>query len=238
MRCFIVAIFIFLIHISFAQQSEFQLWTETGVKYNINKKCDLTLDWTNRFNSYGLTTSFPQLSIRYKLSKWLKSSIDYRWILSKEVNGNFSSGNRVNANLQMNHKFERFDLGFRARYQYSFNRFVNVDYDPEFDVAYRFRPSISYDLNNSIFSPNASVEFFFTPENGPLGNRFTRIRYQIGLDLETKLPLDLGVAYMYDNKINLPNALDRHVLNLSATYVFKGKESKKKKGKVKNARDL
>ena len=223
-----------------AQQSVFQLWTETGFKHKLNKKVDLTVEWTNRFDAYGLTTSFPQVSAKYKVLSWLKTSLDYRWILSKENNGNFSSGNRVNANVQLNHKFERIDVGFRARYQYSFNRFVSSNYDPEFDVAYRFRPSISYDLNNSILAPNASIEFFYTPENGPLGNRFTRIRYQIGVDFETKLPLDLGIAYLYDNKVNLPNAVDRHVLNLSATYLIKGKDSKKKTGKEnsKNPRDL
>jgi hypothetical protein len=240
MRWLVASIFTLLLQLSFAQNSVFQLWTETGFKYKFNKELDFTAEWTNRFDAYGLTTSFPQVSAKYKVLSWLKTSLDYRWILSKENNGNFSSGNRVNANVILNHKNERFDLGFRARYQYSFNRFVSSSYDPEFDVAYRFRPSISYDLNNSIFVPNASIEFFYTPENGPLGNRFTRIRYQIGVDFETKFPLDFGIAYLYDNKVNWPNAVDRHVLNLSATYLIKGKGSKKKssKGNSRNPRDL
>ncbi len=238
MKYLIASLFALLVQYSFTQNSAFQFWTETGFKYKFNKELDFTAEWTNRFDAYGLTTSFPQVSAKYKVLSWLKTSLDYRWILSKENNGNLSSGNRVNANVQLNHKFERIDVGFRARYQYSFNRFVSSNYDPEFDVAYRFRPSISYDLNNSILAPNASIEFFYTPENAPLGNRFTRIRYQIGIDFDTKLPFDFGIAYLYDNKINLPEAVDRHVLNLSATYLIKGKDSKKKKGKGKNPRDL
>lgn len=238
MKFLIASIFIIIFQFSFAQNSVFQLWTETGIKYKLNKKVDLTVDWTNRIDGYGLNTSFPQASVRYKLIDWFKVSLDYRWIISKEKNGNFSSGNRVNANIQLNKKIERFDVGFRARYQYSFNRFASSSYDPEFDAAYRFRPSVSYDLNNSILVPNASVEFFYTPENSPLGNRFTRIRYQIGVDFETKLPFDFSVAYLYDNKINLPEAIDRHVLNLSATYLIKSKKSKKEKWKGKNPRDL
>ena len=240
MRYLFASIFAILFQTSYSQNSVFQFWTETGIKYKLNKNIDFTVDWTNRFDSYGLNTSFPQASVRYKVSSWLKTSLDYRWILSKENNGNFSSGNRINAIVQVNKKVERLDVGFRARYQYSFNRFVSSSYDPEFDMAYRFRPSISYDINSSIFVPNASIEFFYTPENGPLGNRFTRIRYQIGVDFETKLPLDFGISYLYDHKINLPNAIDRHVFNLSATYLIKGKESKKKKekGNTKNPRDL
>ncbi|MBM3184754.1 MAG: DUF2490 domain-containing protein [Bacteroidetes bacterium] len=240
MRFSIASIFTLLLQLSIAQNSVFQLWTETGFKHKLNKKVDLTVEWTNRFDGFGLNTSFPQASVRYKFLDWLKGSLDYRLIISKEKNGNFSSGNRVNANIQLNKKLDRFDVGFRARYQYSFNRFVTSSYDPEFDVAYRFRPSISYDIKNSIFIPNASAEFFYSPENAPLGNQFTRIRYQIGVDFETKLPLDIGIAYLYDNKINLPNAIDRHVLNLSATYLINGKDNKKKKEKenTKNPRDL
>ncbi len=240
MKYFIASIFAFLFQYSFCQNSAFQLWTETGLKYKFNKEFDVTAEWTNRFDAYGLTTSFPQVSAKYRVLSWLKTSLDYRWILSRENNGNFSSGNRVNANVVLNHKHERFDFSFRARYQYSFNRFVSSSYDPEFDLAYRFRPAISYDFDNSIFAPNASLEFFYTPENGPLGDRFTRIRYQIGVDFETKLPFDFGIAYLFDNKVNLPNAIDRHVLNLSATYLVKGKDSKKKteKGNSKNPRDL
>lgn len=238
MRFTVASIFTIFLQISSAQNSVFQFWTETGFKHKLNKKVDLTVDWTNRFDGYGINTSFPQVSARYKVLDWLKASLDYRWIISKEKNGNFSSGNRINANIQLNKKMERFDVGFRARYQYSFNRFVSSSYDPEFDVAYRFRPSVSYDINNSFLVPNVSVEFFYSPENAPLGNRITRIRYQVGVDFETKLPVDFGIAYLYDDKVNLPNATDRHVLNISATYLIKGKKSKKKKGSGKNPRDL
>ncbi|MFM7473242.1 MAG: DUF2490 domain-containing protein, partial [Crocinitomicaceae bacterium] len=182
---------------------------------------------------------FPQASIRYKLNEWFKTSFDYGCILAKQENGYFNGGNRINLNVQGNYEVKRLTIGLRARYQYSFDRLIVANYDPEFDIAYRLKPSFSYDIDNSIITPNASAEYFYSPENAPLGNQFTRIRYQIGVDFETKLPLDLGIAYLYDDKINLPNAIDRHVLNLSATYLVKNnKSTKKQKGRVINARDL
>ncbi|MFM7467554.1 MAG: DUF2490 domain-containing protein [Crocinitomicaceae bacterium] len=239
MRIHLFFIFFAFVFIGSAQPSTFQLWTETGAKFKLNKKLDFTGDWTNRIDEYGLNTSFPQASIRYKLNEWFKTSFDYRWILSKQENGYFNSGNRINLNVQGNYEVKRLTIGLRARYQYSFDRLIVANYDPEFDIAYRLKPSFSYDIDNSIITPNASAEYFYSPENAPLGNQFTRIRYQIGVDFETKLPLDLGIAYLYDDKINLPNAVDRHVLNLSATYLVKNnKSTKKQKGRVINARDL
>lgn len=234
--CFIFCAYNFVCS---AQLSTFQLWTETGAKFKINNKFDFTGDWTNRIDGYGLNTSFPQASVRYKLNNWLKTSLDYRWILSKQENGYFNSGNRINLNVQGNHEVKRLTIGLRARYQYSFVRLVVANYDPEFDIAYRVKSFISYDIEKSIITPNASVEYFYSPENAPLGNQFTRIRYQMGLDFETKLPLDMGITYLYDDKINLPNGIDRHVLYLSAIYLVKNnKSTKKKKGRVINARDL
>ncbi|MFM7299833.1 MAG: DUF2490 domain-containing protein [Crocinitomicaceae bacterium] len=239
MRVILCFIFFAIVFIGSAQPSTFQLWTETGAKFKLNKKLDFTGDWTNRIDEYGLNTSFPQASIRYKLNEWFKTSFDYRWILSKQENGYFNSGNRINLNVQGNYEVKRLTIGLRARYQYSFDRLIVANYDPEFDIAYRLKPSFSYDIDNSIITPNASAEYFYSPENAPLGNQFTRIRYQIGVDFETKLPLDLGITYLYDDKINLPNAIDRHVLNLSATYLVKNnKSTKKQKGRVINARDL
>jgi hypothetical protein len=234
MRWSFATIFVFIFNISLAQRNTFQLWTEKGLKYKLNKEWDLSFEWSNRFAEYGLMTSFPQASIRFKVLDWLKTSVDYRWVLSKQDNGYYSAGNRINANIQGNYKVKRVDVGMRLRYQYSFSPFVGTNYDPEFDMAYRFRPSISYDIENSIISPSAQIEFFYTPENGPLGNRFTRIRYKIALDFETSLPIKFGVNYLYDNKINLPNTVNRHVINLSGTYQIKTKKSENPKKKARN----
>ena len=59
MKYLIASLFALLIQYSFTQNSVFQLWTETGFKHKLNKKVDLTVEWTNRFDSYGLNTSFP-----------------------------------------------------------------------------------------------------------------------------------------------------------------------------------
>lgn len=227
---------LFIVPFCFAQHPDFQVWTETGVKTKLNKSFDLTFDWTNRVNNYGLKTSFPQASIRYKLNRWLKFSVDYRYIMSKQNNGYYSSGNRLNTNIQSNYVSGRASFGLRARYQYSFNRIIMSNYDPEFDVSLRFKPSFSYDIKNSLLSPYGSIEIFYTPQNGPLGNRITRLRYQIGVNFETKLPFDLSLGYLYDDKMNLPNVTDRHALTVSALYLMKKKKLKKKQSK--SSRDL
>ena len=67
MKYLIASLFALLVQYSFTQNSVFQLWTETGFKYKFNKELDFTADWTNRVDTYGLTTSFPQVSAKYKV---------------------------------------------------------------------------------------------------------------------------------------------------------------------------
>jgi hypothetical protein len=213
---------------AFTQQNSFQVWTETGVKGKINKKIDYSCDITNRFGQNGLVTFFPQGTIKYKLSDWLKPSLEYRWIANREDNGNYLSNHRINANVQLSHSFQRINFQLRVRYQYSFKG-VAANYEPEFDKAIRIKPSIGYDLKNTVFSPIIACEFFYNPEQGPFGRRMTRIRSFIGTEINLTGPHDLQLGYFFDQKINLPRAGSRHVLSLAYVYNISSKSKKKKK---------
>jgi hypothetical protein len=214
---------------AFSQSVESQLWMETGVKGRFVKRLDYTIDWTNRIGNQGFETMFPQASIKYKVNDWFRPSIDYRYVIKRELNSNYNGSNRLNFNVQFNKLVNRLNLGFRLRYQYSFDRVASVNYQPEFDQAFRLKPSISYDINNSIFSPSATLEFFYNPSNAPLGKRFSKIRSFVGVSLELKGPHDFALGYVYDQSLNLPNPTYRHILNMSYCY----KIQPKKKGKRK-----
>lgn len=230
MSRFIIFMLLFFHNLfAFSQSVESQLWMETGVKGRFVKGLDYTIDWTNRIGNQGFETMFPQASIKYKVNDWFRPSIDYRYVIKRELNSNYNGSNRLNFNVQLNKLVNRLNLGFRLRYQYSFDRVASVNYQPEFDQAFRLKPSISYDINNSIFSPSATLEFFYNPSNGPLGKRFSKIRSFVGVSLELKGPHDFALGYVYDQSLNLPNPTYRHILNMSYCY----KIQPKKKGKRK-----
>jgi hypothetical protein len=214
---------------AFSQSVESQLWMETGVKGRFVKGLDYTIDWTNRIGNQGFETMFPQASIKYKVNDWFRPSIDYRYVIKRELNSNYNGSNRLNFNVQFNKLVNRLNLGFRLRYQYSFDRVASVNYQPEFDQAFRLKPSISYDINNSIFSPSATLEFFYNPSNAPLGKRFSKIRSFVGVSLELKGPHDFALGYVYDQSLNLPNPTYRHILNMSYCYKIQSKKKGKRK---------
>jgi hypothetical protein len=213
--------FFFVSFFSFSQQNYFQFWLETGVKGKIKKNIEYAVDWNNRFGNYNLQTTFGQASIKYKIKKWLKPSVDYRYISDRQDNSNYSSNHRLNFNLQFSKTKKRLDLGLRLRYQYSFSQLFVGTYEPEFDESLRIKPSISYDINNFPLTPQISTELFYDPSNYELGNRFTKIRYSALFSLDLKGPHNIEFGYIFDQRIQLETPLNRHILNLNYTFQIK-----------------
>lgn len=214
-----------------------QSWNELGLSVKLDKRQSVGLNLTSRFDVAGLQTIFPQLSYKYKVNKYFRPSLDYRLIGNRSQEGNYIMQHRLNANLQFNHQIQKFDLGLRVRYQFSSSRF-GQSYEPEFNDAFRFKPEISYNLSNSIFSPSCGMELFYNPMNGQYGYHLNRIRWNIGVSIDLDKAGELEIAYLYDQRIHSPGALNRAILNVGYSYALDAKDLKKKKSKGKNPKSL
>lgn len=207
----------------FSQTNEGKIWTEVGVNGAIVKDLDWAAELTTRFGVNGLETIFPSISIKYKVKKWFKPSIEYRYIVDRENFDTYSNSHRLNFNADFKHTIERLTLKSRIRYQYSFDRLVNSElYNPEFDQAIRLKLGGSYDLNNSFLSPVISGELFYNPIYGPYGQQLTKLRLFAGVDIEMDGPHEISVGYIFDNRINLSRPLTKHILSLGYSYKIGG----------------
>jgi hypothetical protein len=225
----------FLVTSSIAQLFEQQVWVETGVKYTLNKKLSASFDLTQRYGYDGLRTLFPQLSVRYKVSPWFRTSLDYRLVLSKSTAETYDASQRINANLQFSQTYKRFDLGLRIRYQYSFDRLGGA-YDSEFDQAWRIKPGAEYNIKGLPITPSLSAEFFYNPENSVIGKQFNRIRYYAGTTIELTHNQGIELGLFFDQWIN---GVPRKRLMYSLSYVISlGAAKKDNKKPSKTLRDL
>lgn len=235
-----VIVLIFLL-LTFVVQSQnntvFQVWNEVGVGYKIDKTQSLAFDLTTRHGAGGVQTFFPQISYKYKLNKYIRPSIDYRYIGTRTLEGNFSYQHRININVQTYYDLERFQLGLRGRYQFTTNRLA-ANYEPEFGEAIRIKPSIAYDIKKSVLLPQASMEFFTGPMDGQQGYHLNRIRWSVGLGFDWGGPHALEIAYLYDQRIMSPGALNRAIFNLSYGYNIGEAKSKKTTPKQRDGRFL
>lgn len=216
MKHLVILAFAFL-SISAYSQHETQVWTELGVSGKVVKRLGWSADLNSRFGAAGLETFFPQIGFKYKVVKWFRPSIDYRFILDKDNYKNMLSGHRINFNANFEKALDRFEVSSRLRYQYAFNRLGgSTDFDPDLDQAFRLKGSAKYDINNSIFTPLFSAELFYNPQYGP-GQGFSKIRIAIGTSLELDGPHKVSVKYQLDKRFEFSRNL-RHVISLSYGY--------------------
>lgn len=204
--------------VSAYSQNEFQVWTELGTSGKVVKRLDWSVDLNSRFGAAGLETFFPQVGFKYKVKKWFRPSIDYRFILDKDKYGNMLSGHRINLNANFEKEIDRFEVEGRLRYQYAFSRIGgSADFDPDLDQAVRLKGDVKYDINNSIFSPLFSAELFYTPQY--LDRGFSKIRLAIGTSLELDGPHKFSAKYQLDKRFEYGKDL-RHVISISYGYKF------------------
>jgi hypothetical protein len=235
---FLHLLFLYLPSLAFGQNSTvFQVWNEAGISYKVDKKQSLAFDLTTRHGAGGIQTIFPQISYRYKLNNYIKPSIDYRLIGNKNQEGNTTLQHRLNANVQFNYELKRLQLGLRLRYQFSSSRLAE-NFEPEFGQAVRIKPSFAYDLKKTDLEPQVSMEVFSGPMEGQVGFHMNRIRWSVGLGYTFEGPHTVEIAYLYDQRINIPGALNRAILSFSYGYSLGNQKNKKKEAPKRTARFL
>lgn len=208
---------------SIGQERDYMMaWAKVGVSGDVIKKVDWSLEVSTRFDNQGVATFFPQAGLEYKLKKWFKPSVEYRFIADRNKYGNYKSSHRVNVNANFKKEIiKRLDIGLRVRYQYAFQQFyvTNYSYDADFDQAFRFKPEISYDIKGSMFKPELSTELFYNPALGKGGRQFSKVRFAVGTKIDLDGPHGLSVKYQFDKKFRDYEAGTRHVVAVS--YEFK-----------------
>lgn len=198
-------------------------WTTVGAEGKIIKPLSWSADFNARFNKFGLKTFFPQIGFEYKVNSWFIPGIDYRLVFDKNNLLEYRSSSSIRVNFNFKHVVDkRLKLSARLRYQYSTGHSVDVEEDDGLNHLIRWKPAIAYDIKGFFLTPKISAEVFLNPISGDVVTAgFTKIRYNVGVDLDLKTPHKIGVSYRIDHKvINFPVTRVRHILNLSYVYSF------------------
>jgi len=200
------------------------LWVSGGVKYAYTKKLDFAAEINFRMEPVVLNTFFTEFTVKYEVEKWFKPSFDYRVITDRNDFGNYHVSQRFNLNANLSHNWNRFEFGTRVRLQGSFTRIRSTE-NSFSDIApgVRIKPEILYDINNSIFSPTASCEWFFD-NNVYSGVYINKIRASIGMDFEMIGPYNVSLKYMYGK--SFVKAKSEHIVSFSFTRKYKRKNKK------------
>ncbi|TXI87837.1 MAG: DUF2490 domain-containing protein [Crocinitomicaceae bacterium] len=235
MNRLILFLFVFVCNGIVAQVSP-ELWLSGSIKRDLSDRVSSEASLDLRFYEFAAPgTLFPQLSVDYKVLDGIKLSVDYRMIFDENKFNNYQFTNRINLNSTFKYHFKHFDLKCRLRYQTAFGTLRRVgNYSPEFDEAFRIKPSIDILLGKkSKFDPFVSGEWFYSPENKVNGNRFTKVRFSAGTEINLPGSRSMEISYIFGKTINLPKFGSEHILSLSYSYDWKKLTPEEKAAKAK-----
>lgn len=213
-------ILLFLLPFLGWSQQEFNFWASAELKGDLVKKTDWSAEMTSRFDRNGLATLFPQVGIEYKVKKWFKPGIEYRFVTNRNKIGNFKASHRLNFNLNFKQKIaKRLEASYRIRYQYAFDRLnPTVEYDAEFDQAIRLKAKFEYDIKGFSITPAIGNELYINPGFDPYNRHLTKNRFALEAGWDSNSKHGISLKYNLDKRLDSYKSNLRHIVALSYSY--------------------
>ncbi|MCH2223207.1 MAG: DUF2490 domain-containing protein [Crocinitomicaceae bacterium] len=199
-------------------QHEFETWTKVSADGDVISDLSWSGSVSTRFGNRGVNTFFPQVGLEYKLQKWFRPSVEYRFILDQDKYTNFSAMHRLNFNANFKAEVDRFNISSRLRYQYAFNRGSVENFNPDFDQAIRLRFGVKYNIKKNPITPLATYELFYDPAFSASGPSLSKMRLAIGASVKVAKKQRLSAKYQLDKRFMSFDKNIRHVIALSYRY--------------------
>lgn len=214
--------------------SDFESWNSISLRSSfLDNKLKLTLTQEFRLNdnSSNLGQMFTELKASYEVINDLELGFGYRWIKDDEKYGEKQW--RYNIDLGYSHKLDRFELGYRIRYQHH-DYFENSAGDGDYATnKYRFRLKAEYNISNWKLDPYFSTELFYASttadavqylsevETGTVElNGMEKIRFTLGTSFCPFNNAKLGVFYRIEKSIkSFPTYLGTTTFNPATIYI-------------------
>ena len=192
----------------FAQHIDGGTWVNAGISFEPIKDITVDLNEEARYNASigSLNQLNTNISIDYKLSKKIKTGVEYRYSIRDNKNTN-----RFGWGISYKEGMGDFDLNLRTKFQYS-----PVLDGPE-GTSWRNKLGLSYAINKD-FSPFVSCEMFYSIANEI--SQFDNYRIEGGLDYGPNKHNDFTLSWIYDHEFNVNNPDIMHVLSFSYKYSF------------------
>lgn len=199
---YILPIILFGVGFTASAQVEQDFGIRAALSYDsdLTKNIDLSLTEEIRMedNATTLGKSYTTLGLEYKLRKWIRIGINYRFILNKRKNGNFGHRHRMMGDLKLRTYQHRLTLTYRARIQSevrTYNYTHEYGFSPATDLRHTFKAKYTI---NRIYRPYATFDLRYRLRDArtPDFTGFDRSRIVAGVDIALSRTRKLDVYLM------------------------------------------
>ncbi|MBU0505856.1 MAG: DUF2490 domain-containing protein [bacterium] len=221
----ILILFLFLTCYASTVQAaeEFHLWVESGFSYKINKQWSFALEQNLKFNDNvtNVDTINHQISLRYRITDFLRLSGGYRFIvepLSNVTTAYINYWHRFYGDARFSFSAKRVSFIYRLRYQEQFGDERQLT-GREFKMKHTIRNKLEleFDLPKKFTAFTYGELFARIADNDGVMHKW---RAALGVEYSYKKH-DFSLYYMREQMLNgtvIPHA---NVLGVGYSYAFR-----------------
>ncbi|MES2140887.1 MAG: DUF2490 domain-containing protein [Bacteroidota bacterium] len=208
-----------LTQLCYGQRNDANLWASVTLQKQASPKFLVHFRQAARIgqNITQLNYSFSDIGVTYKLSKNIKTSLDYRFISKLNKTQELSLRHRLYWTLTLKKKIKPFTLVYRHRIQYQLED-VNSSETGDVPRYYtRSKITLKYDLNR--FTPYVASELFTKIVDW---DQLVSKKYRLfaGCSYMFNKTDELNLYYLIDKRINQKNPLTNYVIGVAYTHTF------------------
>jgi hypothetical protein len=206
------------------EEQDAVMWTTVNLEKRLNRKLSLQLteEFRLRDNLRRLNLFYTDISLNWKTTDWLRTSLSYRWINKYQPEGFFSYRHRLSLDVILRKKADYFIFSYRHRIQAEV-RDIGKSADGHVPEWYsRSRFEIKYN-GGSRYQPYASAEFRYQisdPRMKESDGYWHRSRYALGLQYEIDKNRNFGLYYLIQQEFNVSDPQQLYVIGLEFNQLF------------------
>lgn len=200
-------------------------WNTFSISYAFNKKFALlfTEELRLRENYSRLNLFYTNVGVEYKVNKYFKTSLVYRWIDKYLENDNFSFRHRLMWDATVKFPYKKYTISYRHRLQVEGRNIVTSEsgFMPEWYS--RNKVQLSYNITKKL-GAYIDAEFRYQihdPRSIESEGRWHRMRYQGGLDYEFTNKSKFGVYYLIQREWNVSAPENIYITGLEYSLSLK-----------------
>ncbi|MHC1778358.1 MAG: DUF2490 domain-containing protein [Lentimicrobium sp.] len=192
--------------VSFGQMNDAGLWTSLTFEAKLIKKLSASFSQEYRFNENvtELGTWISEAGLEYKLNKYIKASLNYRYTMKRMKNNLYSPRQRFFIDIKAEKEIKPLIFQFRTRFQ---EEYADVSRSPEWGFAgFYSRNKFTFKLDlDKKWEPYTSLELF-----SPIGHDqpyiFDDFRCVAGVEFKLSKHHKLDLYYMIQRElyVNIP----------------------------------
>jgi hypothetical protein len=205
---------------AFGQMNDAGLWTSLTLEAKLIKKLSVNVSQEYRFNENvtELATWISEAGLEYKLNKFIRASVNYRYTLKKKKNNLYSPRQRIFIDIKAEKKIKPVIFRFRTRFQ---EEYADIDRAPDGGFAgfySRNKFSFKFDLDKK-WEPYTSLELF-SPLRHNQPFLFDDIRAAAGIEFALSKHHKLDIYYMIQRELNVNNPVTDFIGGIGYQYKF------------------